>query len=223
MFAPESELMARLDQFGSRWRESQRTARATEIVVVAAKVLADEGLARFSMRRVAERSAMSLASLQYHFSSLADLLRAMIDYRLYQYAERAKSYLRGLSANPLQAFNVHVAEFIDDAMSAHTARFTLQYQALACIDEYASTALDEYMKMYRESLALFIQRLNPSVSENEALARGATVAGMIDGLMIIAAEGRPIHLELREMKRTVGNSALLVASAPALFNTGSDS
>lgn len=201
-------------QFRAKWAETPKTARAAELAALAAEVLADDGLAKFSMRQVAERAGMTLAALQYHFKSLDALLKAMIDYRIDTYVDQAITYLEGLSNDPLSAFRTHIAAFIDDAMSAPTARFTAQYQALACIDQYAAAALDQYMRLYRESLGLFIRRINPALDLDDSVCRGAVLAGMIDGLMVIASEGKPQHAQLRGIKAAVEQCALVVAFAP---------
>lgn len=214
---PEEAFLRQLQQFRAKWADTPKTSRTEELAELAAQVLAEQGLGAFSMRQVAERAGMSLASLQYHFKSLDALLKAMIDFRVDAYVDQAISYLDGLSDDPLSAFRTHVSAFIDDAMSEHTARFTAQYQALACIDDYARSALDEYMRLYRESLALFIRRINPSLGVEESICRGAILAGMIDGLMIVASKGKPKHAALAHIKASVEESALALALAPPRF------
>lgn len=212
----EDAFQRELVQYRAKWAGAPKTKRTEELAVLAARVLADEGLAKFSMRLVAERAGMSLASLQYHFNSLDALLKAMIDYRIDSYVDQALAYLDGLAGDPQKAFRIHVSAFIDDAVSEHTARFTAQYQALACIDAYAEEALDHYMRIYRESLGLFIRRMNPSLGADEATRRGALLAGMIDGLMIVASSAKPEHAALKTIKKDVEHFALAIALAPPI-------
>lgn len=211
----EQDFRNQLERFRGTWSAKPRSERGIEIARLASEVLADEGLGRFSMRRVAERANMSLAALQYHFPSLAQLLEAMIAYRLDRYVDLAQGYLAGLSDDPEKAFRRHVSEFLDDAMSTTTARFTVQYEALAATDAFAATALETYMRLYRESLAMFLRLINPALDEKEAIRRGAALAGMIDGTMIVASADKPSAGELAGLKQTIESLAWQIATAPA--------
>ena len=213
--ANEEVFMAQLESWRARWEGAAKTARTIELVRVATGVLLKDGLQKFSMRRVADAAGMTLTSLQYHFPKLADLTNAMVDYRIDNYVDAAKEYLRGLAVDPIEAFRTHISYFVDDAMTHETAVFTLQFQAMACHDPYAASALDAYMTLYRDSLGLFIRRINPTVPPDEAVRRGAAIAAMIDGMMVILSEGKVRHPELEGMKATLVDAAFLIAWAPS--------
>jgi len=214
-FSDEAAFMAQLESWRFRWESVAKTTRTIELVQLATEVLIKDGIQKFSMRRVAEAAGMTLTSLQYHFPKLSNLTNAMIDHRIDNYVDSAKQYLQGLAINPIGAFRAHIAFYLDDAMSSETAIFTHQFQAMACHDPYASKALDAYMKLYRDSLGLFIRRINPTVPSDEAVRRGAAIAAMIDGMMVILSEGRGRHPELQGMKATLMDAAFQIAWAPS--------
>jgi AcrR family transcriptional regulator len=212
----EQLFLEELDQFRLARRSPKQKQKAREVAEIAVKVLIEDGLDKFSMRRVAERCGMSLAALQYHFATLAELLKAMIDQCIDNYVDAAQIYLRGLSDDPQKAFQTHIDWYIEDCKTAATARFTAQFQALACTDVYAAEALDAYMKLYRTSLGFFLRRANPVLGVDESVRRGAVIAGMLDGLMIIASEDKPSHSELRGIEITLRQAVFSIAYAPQI-------
>lgn len=210
----QDRFLSQLDAFRSDARGVQLKPRAREIAGIAGALLAEHGLERFSMRAVAERVGMSLAALQYHFPTFADLVRSMIDQRIDAYLDAGRTYLVGLEDDPQRAFATHINWYIADARSRATARFTAQFQALACTNDYAASALDGYMQLYRASLALFIGRVNPNLSHGEALRRGALIAAMLDGLMIVASPDKPQHAEFDTIDTSVWRAIQAIVRAP---------
>ena len=54
--------------------------RRNEILQTAVEMIADEGYASLTMRALARASDIKLGTLQFHFRTSDDMLRALIDY-----------------------------------------------------------------------------------------------------------------------------------------------
>ena len=66
-------------------KQSAGSDRKQQILLQAVEIIASEGYAKLSMRSLARASGITLGALQYHFSTWADMLRALNSYILDQY------------------------------------------------------------------------------------------------------------------------------------------
>lgn len=195
-------------------RSERPQGKALQIVEAGIALLCQSGLESFSVRQVAERACISLAALQYHFATRADLVSAMIEHRMRWYEDELLTLLRGLATNPQAALAKVIDWFLDDAASEGTTSFSLHFWALADYDASARATLDRYMRVYREFLALLIRQVNPRISKTESLTRGAILTSLIDGTMPITGYGRPRHAEFRTLRESIRRLALDIAKAP---------
>ena len=197
--------------------QSQPAARPLEILEAALAILREGGFETFSMRRVAERSDLSLAAIQYHFATRADLIMAMIELRLQWYAKALSAQLvQYQSRPPKEQFLMAVDWLLDDVRHEPSSSFAVQLWAFVCFDAHANAALDRFMFAYRAFLATLMLRLNPRMSEREALTRGAAISALIDGTIILVSRGRLVHPEYGDLRATARAMALHQArAAPA--------
>lgn len=201
----------------SALRDPARTraiGRAAEILEKATDLLSEGGFETFSMRRVAERAGLTLAALQYHFPTRADLVREMIEHRVDLYEDEMRERLARLPDDPERVFLGVIDWLLDDCRFEPAASFTVQFWAFAAYDEQGRILLDRYMFHYRALLGLLIRRLNPAVGEAESVARGAVLSVMIDGSVTLVAPGKPEHAELSHLHETFRATALSLAKAP---------
>ena len=111
--------------------------KALEVLEAASALIRERGFEGFSVRQVAERTGISLAALQYHFATRADLTMAMIEHRLNWYEEELLALLHGLGGHPETAFLKVIDWFLDDAASEGTTSFAVHFWALADYDDCA--------------------------------------------------------------------------------------
>jgi AcrR family transcriptional regulator len=74
--------------------------RPAEILDAAEDLLSKEGLAGFSMRRLADRVGIKLASLQHHFQTKGQLMEALIERSEDLYQQDLTHLLRELGDKP---------------------------------------------------------------------------------------------------------------------------
>ncbi|MFN3513822.1 MAG: TetR/AcrR family transcriptional regulator [Phenylobacterium sp.] len=188
--------------------------RAAEILEAGADLLRKGGFEAFSMRRAAEQVGLTLASLQHHFPTRADLLHAVIEHRLDWYGFHLSERIRTLPDAPERLFLGVLDWLLDDIRSEPTASFTVQFWAFAAYDPDAAKTLDLFMTRYRGFLGLAMRGLNPALSEREALSRAAAISVMIDGSTLLMAPGKPHHPELEDLHETLRAMALRLARTP---------
>lgn len=196
----------------------RQSNRMPEIVAAARHIIATEGPASFSLRRVANCVDIKLASLQYHVPTKADLLRAVVDDNLERYKAqllRLKYEVEG--EDPVKYFERAIKWFLDKQRKGweEIQIFEVQFWAMAFIDEDAGGALEEYLLLYRKFFADLLKNINPALTDREALRRGAILSVMIDGQILLAGLGRTIYPEFKGLIKETTDIALAIAKKPA--------
>ena len=165
-------------------RDSGR-ATAARIVEAAYQLLRTEGRGEFSMRRVARQADVRLASVQYYFPAMPDLVRAIIalNARLYTDAYRLAVSTSGGDARArleaVLAFN------LDDIQQVETRRLFIHlWSLLESLDGFSGSLLAE---LYQPQFTLLSERildLHPGIDRAEAQRRAELVAALIEGMFI---------------------------------------
>lgn len=168
----------------ARTKQSGAPDRKAEIVREARALMVEQGYGALSLRAVAERVGIKLASLQYHVPTKSDLLSLLVEDAVAQY----RSALTGFSddrSNAEETFDEAMAWLLTPSPEWNElAKFEIQFWALAFVDETAAAALDEYLGLYREFLADLIRRLNPGLSKAKAERRAIALASLLEGSML---------------------------------------
>jgi AcrR family transcriptional regulator len=183
--------------------------RREEILQVAEALLREEGLSGFSMRAIADRVGIKLASLQYHFPSKGELMEALVERSAEMYHADLVRLLHDLADRPLELFEA----FVDYACAANLDGGNLDFQiwALAAHEPVANAALDRYMVSFRALLFELMKAINPGQNTATRWHRAALISTMIEGCLLIVGEGRVQHDELGGIVQETRKAALLLA------------
>ena len=196
---------------GIRGPRPAHTATACEILDAAVALVEEVGAENFSARKVAERSGLKLASVQYYFPTRAALVRAMIEYWIDDYHDRLITKLTGQSADPAAAMRAYLDFLMVESLALRGRAFWNYVWSLADLDADVSAALTQFMTLYRSLFALLIRRVNSALSEREALRLAAALSSMIDGIGSVVGEGRPTDADLAGIEDMVKSLAFRIA------------
>jgi AcrR family transcriptional regulator len=182
--------------------------RPGEILDAAEDLLSKEGLAGFSMRRLADRVGIKLASLQHHFRSKGQLMEALIARSEDLYQQDLTRLLHELGDKPEELFVAVIDWMCRENDTGGNLDF--QFWALAAHDPIANAALDRYMASYRELLFELMTAINPKQKPATRWRRAALISTMIEGSLLILGEGRLQHKELNGLAKETRRAALLL-------------
>jgi AcrR family transcriptional regulator len=183
--------------------------RANEILLAAEALLREAGVDGFSMRRLADRVGIKLASLQYHFRSKGLLMEALVERSEEIYQQGLMLLLRDLGDQPKALFEAVIDWMCKENVEGGNLDF--QLWALAAHDPIANAALDRYMASYRELLFELMAAINPKQKAPTRWRRAALISTMIEGSLLIIGEGRLPHKELSGLAKETRRAALLLA------------
>ena len=156
--------------------------RQQEIVQAAREILVSEGFHKLTLRSVANRVGIKLASLQYHFASRAVLIQALIGQASDYYQSRInKLFELDFGVVPQQKLEQAIRSMLDDHKSQEESHFFSQLMAMTIEEPAAQELIDDfYQRLWTTGCDLLLE-LNPSLDEDERLNRSAHLVSLVEG------------------------------------------
>ena len=153
--------------------------RKAEIIQAAQQILIEEGHYRLSMRRVAERVGIKLASLQYHFPSKKALVGLLLAESLAHYHQLVLELVATVAADEDPTALHHL--FITYQDSQVSGIFE-QLWALSIQEPALKRQYDEaYTSLWQDVTAL-VHRFDAQANEDQCKTRAALIIALLDGL-----------------------------------------
>ena len=192
-----------------------RMDRRQEIIATARRTLAEKGPAALTMRHIADEVGIKLASLQYHFPNKAALIDALAEDIVQHYDK----FLNKFAEEPNDP-DEKLAKLIRWIRTPKKGewrliqRLEVQFWAMALIEPAVAEAQIQFFDGYRQVLSELILNINPALSQEESIRRGALMSVMIDGCGLIESEHFPKHPDLHGLTDELVVTALELAKRP---------
>ena len=159
--------------------------RAHDILRAARVLLAAEGYAGLSMRKVAAEVGMSLSNVQHYYQSKDALLEALLLYTMELFQMKMDSISAAMpSASPIERFLSTCDMFLEEITDPVTHAIFFELWALASRNAFASGLMDKMLGRERKALFNMIRGLNPAIGDEEYRQRAILMVAQIEGLML---------------------------------------
>lgn len=161
------------------------TERKREILQTAVEMIAVGGYSSLTMRALARACGIKLGTLQFHFRTSDELLRAVVDYIAAAYRSSFSPLLDRKSPPELS----EIVDFVlDDAAGAALSgdRLWPQLWAMQQVEPLVSDLLEDVYASYLEILEQSLARAGSLSPRDEALA----LISMLEGSTIFLGHGR---------------------------------
>lgn len=170
--------------------------RPAEILNAAIELISDEGYASLTMRALARQVGIKLASLQYHFRSLDELLRALVAHVGKAYSE---SFATLQSAEKKPTIKEIVEFVIDDkpGEAVYGDRLWPQLWAMQQVEPLVSDLLKEIYANYIKVIESALREVGVKAPHTDALL----LMSMMEGSTIFMGEGRPWQKDTKAARR----------------------
>ncbi len=167
----------------SRFKQNRRR----DIAEAARRVLAREGYAQLSARKVAAEAGLSLGHITYNFSGMDDVLAEAYRVTSEQLREASMRSLATAASNPLARLEAFLrAGFTDEFLDFHHLRMRIDLWSAACNSDVLADTERVLYDHYREALRGLLMPLaeaNPKAVESIP-ALLDTVMATQDGLWL---------------------------------------
>ena len=189
--------------------------RAHEILRTARELLAAEGYAGLSMRRVAAGVGMSLSNLQHYYPGKDALLEALLLYTMDLFQQQIDGISAAMNkASRIDQFLSTADMFLEELTDPVTHAIFFELWALASRNEFASRLMDKMLARERKAIYLLIRGLNPAIPDAEYMQRAILMVAQIEGLMLFRLNKDARRAEFLAVRASVRKALLALATAP---------
>jgi AcrR family transcriptional regulator len=189
--------------------------RAHEILHAARALLAADGYAGLSMRRVAADVGMSLSNVQHYYQSKDALLEALLLYTMDLFQKKMDGISAAMtSASPVDRFLSTCDMFLEEITDPVTHAIFFELWALASRNEFASRLMDKMLARERKAIYNMIRGLNPAIGDDEYMQRAILMVAQIEGLMLFRLNKGERRAEFLAVRAAMRKSLLALATAP---------
>ncbi|NHZ32044.1 TetR/AcrR family transcriptional regulator [Massilia rubra] len=189
--------------------------RAHDILRVARTLLAAEGYAGLSMRRVAAEVGISLSNVQHYYQSKDALLEALLLYTMDVFQSKMDSISAAMTSEPrLDQFLSTCDMFLDEITDPVTHAIFFEIWALASRNAFASNLMDTMMARERKAIFKLIRGLNPAIGDEQYRQRAILMVAQIEGLMLFRLDKTGRREEFLAVRASVRKVLLALATIP---------
>jgi AcrR family transcriptional regulator len=189
--------------------------RAQDILQAARALLAAEGYAGLSMRRVAQAAGMSLSNVQHYYGSKDQLLEALLLTTMDSFQARMDGIAAAMSErSQLERFLSTVDMFLEEITDPVIHALFFEIWALASRNPFASTLMDKMLGRERKTVYKLIRGLNPAISDDETMQRAILMVAQIEGLMLFRLDKRRRRAQFDAVRTSLRKALLALATMP---------
>ncbi|WLI88356.1 TetR/AcrR family transcriptional regulator [Massilia sp. R2A-15] len=189
--------------------------RAHEILQAARALLAADGYAGLSMRRVAAEVGISLSNVQHYYQSKDVLLEALLLYTMDVFQAKMDSISAEMvSATRAEQFLSTIDMFLEEITDPVTHAIFFEIWALASRNAFASALMARMLARERKAIFNLIRPLNPAISDDETMQRAILMVAQVEGLMLFRLDKHARRDEFLAVRASVRKVLLMLATAP---------
>ncbi|MFC0254399.1 TetR/AcrR family transcriptional regulator [Massilia consociata] len=189
--------------------------RAHDILQVARRLLASEGYAGLSMRRVAGAAGMSLSNLQHYYGSKEQLLEALLLTTMDAFQAKMDGIAVAMAGRPqVERFLTTVDMFLDEITEPTMHALFFEIWALASRHPFASSLMGKMMGRERKAVHGLIHGLNPALDEDATMERAVLIVAQIQGLMLFRLDRHARPAQYDAVRASLHKVLLSLATAP---------
>ena len=189
--------------------------RARAILLAARALLASEGYAGLSMRRVAQDAGMSLSNVQHYYGSKEQLLEALLLTTMDEFQAKMDRIAVAMAGRPqVERFLTTIDMFLDEITDPVTHAIFFEIWALASRHPFASSLMGRMMGRERKAVYGLIRGLNPAIGDEEAMQRAVLIVAQVEGLMLFRLDRHARPEQFAAVRASVHKVLLSLATVP---------
>jgi AcrR family transcriptional regulator len=189
--------------------------RAQAVLQAARRLLAEQGYAGLSMRRVALDAGMTLSNVQHYYASKDLLLEALLLTTMDEFQAKMARIADEMRDRPrLDRFLSTADMFLEEITDPVTHALFFEIWALASRNPFASTLMDLMMERERKTVYHLIKGLNPAISDEEYRERAVLMVAQIEGLMLFRLNRETRREPFLAVRAALRKTLLALATVP---------
>ena len=195
---------------------NQKTAKgqdtAASIMREAYELLAEKGVAHFSMLALAKRVGIARGNLQYYYPLQKDLIVALLwNFRQLAYTNINQVVEDG-SNDPKKRFNRFIDFVLNNMEDPKDNAVMWGISALCANDPELHEILDGHYNFFSEFIADLITDINPDLPREKAKSRAQMLGAMLEGSSLYLNKLNTSKIDKKALKRQLRETAMSLVS-----------
>ncbi|HEY3783845.1 MAG TPA: TetR/AcrR family transcriptional regulator [Steroidobacteraceae bacterium] len=186
-----------------------------EILRAAKRVLATQGYAHFTLRRVAGEAELTVGNLAYHYPSKRNLVRALIMLLIEEYRSQVAAHMRVAPSQSPGAFRSLVAWLMRDSASTQTSRLFREFWTIALRDPFIAKAIDRFYVEVQETASQHLRHNFPNLPPASCRAIVQLMGIISEGSNVLYGTARRPTAPLGKVTRLACSLLVLAAQQSA--------
>lgn len=172
--------------------------RRTEILETAIALIVDEGYSSLTMRALAREVGMKLASLQYHFRTTDELMRAVVNHIGEAYEQSFRVFRKD---NEVITVRQLVSFILEDEAGKEICsdRLWPQLWAMQDVEPLVSDLVENIYERYLDLLEGSLRHAGSSMPHADALC----LMSMLEGTTIFVGKGRGWQKHAKDVSKAI--------------------
>lgn len=170
------------------------------ILKAALHVLVEEGSGTFTLQRIATECGLKVGHVNHHFPRKEMLVEVLLD----EIILAGGSQIDGAMEEPGHSAEEGLARLItyilDDISTKQTTNLFTELWAMANHNELVADRLEALHRHVHRMITQFVERLNPSLSHEDAAVVAIFIYGAADGMTLFSGYGRPWAADMPNVK-----------------------
>jgi AcrR family transcriptional regulator len=189
--------------------------RAEAILGAARQIIASEGYAGLSMRRVAAEVGVSLSNVQHYYGSKDMLVEAVLLTTMSMFQEKIDQITTSMAqASRTEQFQSTIDMFLRELSDPVTVALFFEIWALATRNAFASNLMDKMLARERKAIFKLIQGLSPQITDEQYQLRAALIVAQIQGLLLFRLFNPDNKAELAGVEQLAKEAVIRLAMQP---------
>jgi len=183
-----------------------------KVLTAAIEVLSRDGYAHFSMRKIAQKAGVRLATVQHYFPTKKILLKAAIKEVVDEFDAEMDEVLVQANKSPEERFRLVAKLHFSTCVDPFTAGFFIALWALSVHDEDAKFLLDETYQLAHDRFCRTIIQLNDQLPKKIVAQRASMILTLFEGANITMRSPKIMRTSDRSLKKAFVSSAFAIAN-----------
>ena len=176
-------------------------ARREEILDTTIEVLANEGYSSVSMRGIAERIGIHLATLQYYFPTKRDLLKSTIERSISSAVREMDELISTPTSDPKKVLRKALRAHLEACQNPIISRLFVALWGMSSHDEDASYSLSEIYQRDCQRYAALVKNANPKLSGSACNNIAILILAQLEGLVLFVSPGKPFEHKAKVIEK----------------------
>lgn len=180
----------------TKTRYTSGRATIANFIRAAERVLAEQGHAALSLRRVAQECGLPTGNVSYYFPAKQQLIKAMLDSIVADLAAPMDELERWAADHPNDGLVKYLSGWMKFNEESRVARIYVEIWSMANNDPEVRAHLDQYYAHGEARVRRMLARLNPELSAEAMDTLSIFAISIMEGLMLFGNNG---HRHARHM------------------------